>query len=124
MRKILIIAALLFIALTAKSQHYITTNGRIILESGSIAQHNTPDIYVGFTYSAFQESYIANLTLTKPMAGADAIYTEFNIRYTKAEIDAFTGRGTGDTEKVQDAIMQAVAATLLVINPTITFTII
>lgn len=86
MRKILIIAALLLFSLTAKSQHYITTNGRIILESGSIAQHNTPDIYVGFVYSGFQDSYIANLTLTKPGAGADAIYTEFNIRYTKPKL--------------------------------------
>ena len=124
MRKILIIAALLFIALTAKSQHYITTNGRIVLESGSIAQHNTPDIYVGFTYSAFQTSYIANITLTKPGAGAAAIYAEFQIRYTKTQIDAYTGAGAGDTAKIQNDMLQAVKATLLALNPAITFTIV
>ena len=123
MKKTLIALIIALFAITAQAQR-ITTNGSIILETGSISKHDTPDIYVGFTYSAFQTSYIANLTLTKPGAGAGAIYAEFQIRYTKAEIDAFTGSGTGDTEKVQDAVMQAVAATLLALNPAITFTIV
>jgi len=123
MKKILISLIITLFAVSANAQR-ITTNGLVILETGSISQHNTPDIYVGFTYSAFQTAYIANITLTKPGAGAAAIYAEFQIRYTKAEIDAYTGTGTGDTEKIQNAIMQAVAATLLALNPAITFTIV
>ena len=123
MKKTLIALIIALFAITAQAQR-ITTNGLVILETGSISQHNTPDIYVGFTYSAFQAAYIANITLTKPGAVAAAIYAEFQIRYTKSEIDAYTGTGTGDTEKIQNAIMQAVAATLLALNPAITFTIV
>ena len=68
MKKTLIALIIALFAITAQAQR-ITTNGLVILETGSISQHNTPDIYVGFTYSAFQTSYIANLTLTKPGAG-------------------------------------------------------
>lgn len=65
MKKILISLIITLFAVSANAQR-ITTNGLVILETGSISQHNTPDIYVGFTYSAFQTSYIANITLTKP----------------------------------------------------------
>lgn len=123
MKKTLISLIIALFAITAQAQR-ITTNGLVILETGSISQHNTPDIYVGFTYSAFQTSYIANITLTKPGAGATAIYAEFQIRYTKTQIDAYTGTGTGDTAKIQNAMLQAVKATLLALNPAITFTII
>ena len=102
----------------------ITTNGVIILESGSIASHNTPDIYATGTYSPFSEAWVVTLTLTKPSAGAGAIYAEFSMRYTKAEIDAYTGTGTGDTAKIENAILQAVNATLLALNASITFTIV
>ncbi len=123
MKKTLIALIITMLAITAQAQR-ITTNGLVILETGSISQHNTPDIYVGFTYSAFQAAYIANITLTKPGAGAAAIYAEFQIRYTKAQIDAYTGSGTGDTAKIQNAMLQAVKATLLALNPAITFTIV
>lgn len=123
MKKTIIALIITLFAIAANAQR-ITTNGLVILESGSISQHNTPDIYVGFTYSAFQTSYIANLTLTKPGAGAVAIYAEFQIRYTKTQIDAYTGTGTGDTAKIQNAVLQAVKATLLALNPAITFTIV
>ena len=123
MKKTLIALIIALFAITAQAQR-ITTNGLVILETGSISQHNTPDIYVGFTYSAFQTSYIANITLTKPGAGATAIYAEFQIRYTKTQIDAYTGTGTGDTAKIQNAMLQAVKATLLALNPAITFTIV
>lgn len=123
MKKTLISLIIALFAITAQAQR-ITTNGLVILETGSISQHNTPDIYVGFTYSAFQTSYIANITLTKPGAGATAIYAEFQIRYTKTQIDAYTGTGTGDTAKIQNAMLQAVKATLLALNPAITFTIV
>lgn len=68
MKKTLIALIIALFAITAQAQR-ITTNGSIILETGSISKHDTPDIYVGFTYSAFQTSYIANLTLTKPGPG-------------------------------------------------------
>lgn len=123
MKKTLIALIITLFAITAQAQR-ITTNGLVILETGSISQHNTPDIYVGFTYSPFQQAYIANLTLTKPGAGAAAIYAEFQIRYTKTVIDSYTGTGTGDTAKIQNAVLQAVKATLLALNPAITFTIV
>lgn len=123
MKKILIALIITLFAITAQAQR-ITTSGSIVLESGSISRHDTPDIYVGFTYSSFQTAYIANLTLTKPGAGAGEIYAEFQIRYTKAQVDAYTGTGTGDTAKIQNAILQAVKATLLALNPAITFTIV
>ncbi len=68
MKKTLTTLIIALLALTANAQR-ITTNGMVILETGSISQHNTPDIYVGFTYSAFQTAYIANITLTKPGPG-------------------------------------------------------
>ncbi len=97
----------------------ITTNGVIILESGSISSHNTPDIYATSQYSPFSECWLVTLTLTKP-----AIYAEFSMLYTKAQIDAYTGTGTGDTAKIENAILQAVKATLLALNASITFTIV
>lgn len=101
----------------------ITTNGTIILESGSIASHNTPDVYAHGEYNPFDETWLVKITLTKPGAGASAIYADSYIRYTKAAIDAYTGTGTGDTAKIQNALLQAVKATLLALNASITFTI-
>ena len=103
---------------------YITTNGRIILSSGSIEQHDTPDIVVSGSYSV--RAAIWNVALKIQPAGSGALdaYRDFQIQYTKAEIDAYTGTGTGDTAKIQNALEQAVKATLLALNASITFTIV
>lgn len=101
---------------------YISTDGPIILASGSIQQFDTPDIYVSISYNVRMEAWNAHLELFKP--GSDALYGEYNIGYTKADINAYTGSGTQQVDKMQNAVSQAVKATLLALNPAITFTII
>lgn len=110
-----------FVSLSAYAQTpYISTDGRIILVSGSIQQYDTPDIYVSVSYNVLRETWTAHLDLYKP--GSSALYGEYNIDYERADIDAYTGTGTEQTDEIQNAVSQAVAATLLVLNPTRTFT--
>jgi len=110
-----------FVSLSAYAQTpYISTDGRIILVSGSIQQYDTPDIYVSVSYNVLRETWTAHLDLYKP--GSSALYGEYNINYTKSDINAYTGTGTQQIDKMQNAVSQAVAATLLALNPSITFT--
>lgn len=99
---------------------YISTNGRIILQTGSIQQFDTPDIYVSISYNVRLETWTAHLDLYKP--ASTSLYGEYNINYTKSDINAYTGTGTQQIDKMQNAVSQAVAATLLALNPSITFT--
>lgn len=56
-------------------------------------------------------------------SASSPISRERTISFTKAEIDAFTGSGTGDTEKAQNAVEQAVKDYLETLNPSSTVTI-
>ena len=99
---------------------YISTNGRIILQTGSIQQFDTPDIYVSISYNVRLETWNAHLDLYKP--GSDALYGEYNIDFTKADINGYTGTGTEQTDKIQNAVTLALIDVLELLNPTITFT--
>ena len=101
----------------------ITTNGNTIFEAGSIVEYDTPNIITIPTYYPRTEDVILTLRIT-PSASPDLTSAEATLRTTKTDIDAKTGTGTGDTAKFINAVEQVVKDLLLVLNPSITFTIV
>lgn len=101
----------------------ITTNGNTIFESGSIVEYDTPNIVVVPTYYPRTGDVLITLRIT-PSASPDLTSAEVTFRTTKTDIDAKTGTGTGDTAKYLNAIEQVVKDMLLVLNPSVTFTIV
>ena len=103
---------------------YITATGNIILESGSIEEFNAPIVFVTSQFEPRGETWTVTLGISSGVASASSPVTrERTISFTKAEIDAFTGSGTGDTEKAQNAVEQAVKDYLETLNPSSTVTI-
>jgi len=125
MKKTALIFVMVFCALSAFAQHsFISTNGNIILESGSIEEFDTPNIYCEATLQKRIGVWQVILSLTAvgaPSSGASV--KTFQIDFAEADIDALTCSGSDNSDKTQNCILQAVAAYLLVINPTITFTL-
>lgn len=120
-KTIIFILAILF-CLSAKAQFlYIETDGVIILESGSVEQYDTPNIYCNAKYETLANYWTVTVQLIAP--AATNYVRETNLVFTKTDIDSYTGSGTTETDKVQNCVLQAVAAYLLVLNPTITFTL-
>lgn len=103
---------------------YIDSDGLVIFQSGSIEQHNEPRIFVRAEYTAMNGAWLVHAGVSDPAAPTVSLYKEFAFRYTKVEIDAYTGTGTGDTLKILSALEQALVDTLKALNPTITFTIV
>ena len=117
-----ILSTIIFVLFCFAAQaQYISTNGVIILYSGATEQYDTPDITVSGCYDVRSQEWVVSIKLFKAGITVDPA-REYHYRYTKTDIDAYTGTGTGDTAKIQNALSQAVAATLLVLNPTRTFT--
>jgi len=103
---------------------YITATGNIILESGSIEEFNAPVIFVTSQFEPRQEKWTVTIGISTGVVSASSPVTrERTISFTKAEVDAFTGSGTGDTEKAQNAVEQAVVDYLETLNPSSTITI-
>ena len=123
MKKLLTIIATIF-ALTASAQSYISSNTNIILEVSSPKQYASPSIFVHGEYYHRQEVWLVTLDLIptafSPTAGA---YETYSLRITKAVVDGYTGTGTGDTAKIQNALEKAVGGILGAINVSTTFTI-
>jgi hypothetical protein len=101
---------------------YITSNTDILLESGSIEQFASPDIVCMSTFNPDDDTWLVILRI-RP-TGTKEYRKEYGLRPTKADIDAYTGSGTGDTRKIQNAIEQYVSDYLLAINGSTTFTIV
>ena len=123
--KHLFIVLISLISLTMSAQtSYITCSGDIYLESGALDKYASPVIFTTGTFDNRAGTWTVKLELsTGIVSAASPIKKEYYIRFTKAQIDAYTGSGTGDTAKLQNALDQAVKAYLLTVNPAITFTI-
>ena len=86
---------------------------------------NQPDIYVSFSYNVRDESFSVGAAVVKTGGTIEADTEEvFYYAISKADVDLLTGTGTGDTEKLHNAIEQALIDILEAIaeNSGITFT--
>ena len=114
----------LFFANNAKAQ-IASSGGQVYLRTGDITSYTNPYIYVSPHYYPFSETWVVTCTVAPvvaPAAGREII--EFRVTFTKAELDAYTGTGTGDTAKLIDAAEQGVIDYLesITANSGITFT--
>lgn len=101
----------------------ITSNGDVIFTSGSLEKYTTPSI------TTVPALYIRTGDIACVLHIADTgsptiTVTQKDWRTTKTLVDAKTGTGTGDTAKYLQAIEQVLKDELLVLNPTVTFTIV
>jgi len=124
MKQALVIAFFFAVAIVSAQTSYITCSGDIYLESGALDKYASPVIFTNGTFDNRAGTWTVKLELsTGIVSAASPIKKEYYIRFTKAQIDAYTGSGTGDTAKLQNALDQATKDYLLTVNPVITFTI-
>lgn len=100
---------------------YISSSGDIKIDGG-IRQFVSPNIYVQGLYNPEQETWTTTLHFVDT-SSFESIGFDYVIVFTKAQVDAFTGSGTGDTEKAQNALEQTVVDYLEDINGAV-FTIV
>jgi hypothetical protein len=122
MKKAITLALVLF-SLTCSAQSYISANTDIILESGAVVKYASPNIFVTGTYQVRSSLWMVVIRVTSGATANEPVVAEFTTVFTKAAIDAYTGTGTGDTAKAQNAIEQAVGGYLGALNVSTTFTI-
>jgi hypothetical protein len=123
--KILLTILCFMYCLSAQAQNsYITATGTVVLESGSVKTYSAPAFFVSGTFDVRFSVWRVTLAITSGVITASSpVKEEFTLVFTKAEIDAFTGAGTGDTAKCQNAVEKAVKSYLETLNPTSTVTI-
>ena len=125
MKNLLTITILFCASLSFAQTSYLTSSGDVLFETGSVEKFDAPGIFVNGSYNVRQENWLVTMSVIPGgvITASSPVKREFTVLFTKAEIDAFTGAGTGDTEKAQNALDQAVVDYLSTINPSITFTI-
>lgn len=124
MKKLLFIIAVLWCAGSQAQTSYITATGYCIFEAGAIEEFNGPLVFVKGCYDVRQEIWTVTMGVSTGVVSASSpIKREFVVFFTKAEIDAFTGSGTGDTAKIQNALDQAVKDLIETLNVSSTVTI-
>lgn len=101
----------------------ITSNGNVIFSAGSLEKYTTPSI------TTVPALYIRTGDIACTLHIADTgsptvTVAQKDWRTTKTLTDAKTGAGTGDTAKHLNAIEQVLKDELLVLNPSVTFTIV
>lgn len=99
---------------------YISTSGDMKFDD-TLKRFVDPNIYVVGTYYQELEQWRVTLSVREETSFVPSNY-EHTMMLTKAEVDAETGSGTGDTAKCQNALEQAVVTYLEVLNGAI-FTI-
>ena len=99
---------------------YISSSGDIKIDGG-IRQFVSPNIYVQGLYNPEQETWTTTLHFVDTSSFENIGFT-YTLKFTKAEVDVFTGSGGGDTEKAQNALEQTVVGYLEAINGSV-FTI-
>lgn len=104
-----------------QAQSYISTAGDMKVEAADIKSFADPNITVNACYSPVTNVFIVTLDFWES-AGLDDYQGQFILTLSKTTVDTFTGTGTGDTEKWQNAVEQAVVDYLEGINGAI-FTI-
>lgn len=125
MKNILTIIILFCASLSFAQTSYLTSSGDVLFETGSVEKFDSPGIFVSGSYNVRQETWLVTMSIIPGgvITASSSVKREFITVFTKAQIDAFTGSGTGDTEAIQNALDQAVVDYLSTINPSITFTI-
>lgn len=115
---------LLFCCISAFVNAQITSSGgQVYLSEDGKASYLNPDIYVAPQYyPATQNIYIRCIVSDSSIDYNEQ--AEFALIATKAELDGYTGSGTGDTEKFVSACQKFVVTYLesITANAAITFT--
>lgn len=86
-----------------------SSGGQVYIHTGDLASFTNPSICVLPAYNYISDAWYVRIHVG---CGVDSVSpAEFQLTFTTAEIDAFTGTGT-ETGAVIDAIEQAVIAYL------------
>lgn len=121
------IVLIYFIAIcggAAAQESYITATGNVVFESGSIEEFNAPNVFVSGSYENRTQSWLLTLGISTGVVSASSpTIRSYSLRFSKAEIDAFAGAGSTDTETIQNALDKAVQDYLETLNPSSTITI-
>jgi len=99
----------------------ITTSDTIQINSSSIVRYAAPDIVVAPSLN-IDTGITTTRVECRDSFGIAAGVTEYY--YTKVEISVFTGSGSSDTDKYQNAVEKAVKDSLEALNGSATFTIV
>jgi len=123
MRIIVIFIFSLFAFQSASAQHaYIESNTLIIAKSGQSVLFDTPDIFADARYNTLEGRWDVTIKLAVAGSTTDFI-AAYDIEFTQAHVDSYSGAGSTETQVIQNCILQAIADYLLDINPFATFTI-
>lgn len=121
---IAVFAIIFFAAFATAQESYITATGNVVFEAGSIEEFNAPVVFVSGAYENRTQSWVLTLGISYGVVSASSpILRSYTVRFSKSDIGAFTGSGSNDTEKIQNALDQAVQDLLETLNPTSTVTI-
>ena len=126
-KKLLFAFALFFCAqVVAWSQHsYIECSGDIFLLDGAIDQYKSPNIVADARYSTLREVWVITLSVLDSGLAVDSAPSvrtqEITLDFTT--VDAITPSGSTTSEKMQNAILQAVKTYLEGLNGGATFTL-
>lgn len=110
-----------FQAASAQSA-YIESDTLIVAKAGQSILFDTPDIFADARYNTLESRWDVTLKLAVAGSTTDFI-AAYDIEFTQAVVDAYTGAGATETSVIQNCILQAVADYLLAINPSATFTL-
>lgn len=115
-----------FLCACAHAQNaYIECGGDVFLVDGAIDQYKSPNILVDARYSTNSLRWTATLSVLDAGLSVDSapsVKTQ-EIQFSDSEIDSYTASGSTNSEKIKNAILQAVKDYLEGINVGITFTL-
>jgi hypothetical protein len=119
--KYILLLFMAFSGLCASAQ-ISASGGSVYLQEGGITSYYEPTIYVSPRYDIRAQTWTVKCIMVST-PGTYEDLSEFVLIFTKAQMDAYTGTGTGDTAKMINAAEQAVIAHLAAIddNTTIIF---
>ncbi len=102
----------------------ITGDAPTFVEEGGQLSYDDPTIMVDASYRPLLQNFICRLEFSD--GATTTPQGEFYMVVTKAQVDAKTGTGTGDTAKWHNALLQVIVDRLEAIteNVAVTFTII
>lgn len=106
MKKILCLLAFMAGATIAQAQ-IATSGGEVYVEEGGTVAYNNPAIFVYPTYDPIGEIYRCKILFFGTGATTDA-KGDFYLNVSKADVDAKTGAGTGETAQMHNAVLQVV----------------
>lgn len=101
-----------------------TATSPFVLEQGADQAYNGSSISIEPIYYPLQQKWRVSLRILSSTTTEEI--ARYTMLFDKSQIDAFTGTGTGDTAKINNALEQAVVDSLEAIadNATVVFTIV